>query len=40
MLSYFEMIVHQIPGKDDITIVPIYDVHLGSRECREMVVTM
>lgn len=35
MLSDFEMIVHQIPGKDDITIVPIYDVHLGSRECRE-----
>lgn len=35
MLSDFEMIVHQIPGKDDITIVPIYDVHLGSRECKE-----
>lgn len=35
MLNDFEMIVHQIPGKDDITIVPIYDVHLGSRECRE-----
>ena len=35
MINDFEMIVHQIPGKDDITIVPIYDVHLGSRECRE-----
>lgn len=35
MLSDFEMIVHQIGGKDDTIIIPIYDVHLGSRECRE-----
>ena len=35
MLPDFEMVVHQIPTKQDITIIPIYDVHLGSRECRE-----
>lgn len=33
MLSDFEMIVRQFP--EDITVIPIYDVHLGSRECRE-----
>lgn len=33
MLNDFEMIVHQM--ENDITIVPIYDVHLGSQECRE-----
>lgn len=35
MLPDFEMVVHQIPTEKDITIVPIYDVHLGSRECKE-----
>lgn len=35
MIPDFEMVVHQIPTKQDITIIPIYDVHLGSRECRE-----
>ena len=35
MLSDFDMIVHQISGPESITIVPIFDVHLGSRECRE-----
>lgn len=35
MLPDFEMVVHQIPTEKDITIVPIYDVHLGSRECME-----
>lgn len=35
MLSDFDMIVHQKPGLDSITIVPIFDVHLGSRECKE-----
>ena len=35
MLPDFEMIVHNIPTSEDITIVPIFDVHLGSRECRE-----
>lgn len=33
MLPDFEMIVHQF--KEDITIIPISDVHLGARECRE-----
>lgn len=35
MLPDYEMIVRQIPGKDDATIFPTFDVHLGSRECRE-----
>lgn len=35
MLPDFEMVVHQIPLQEDITIFPIFDVHLGSRECRE-----
>lgn len=35
MLPDFEMVVHQIPTTEDITIVPIFDVHLGSQECRE-----
>lgn len=35
MLPDFEMIVHQISTTQDIRIIPIYDVHLGSRECRE-----
>lgn len=33
MTSDFEMIVHHFD--EDITIIPIADVHLGSRECRE-----
>lgn len=35
MMNDFEMIVHQIPGKEDATIYLVFDVHLGSRECRE-----
>lgn len=35
MLPDFEMVVHQIPTEQPVTIIPIYDVHLGSRECRE-----
>ena len=35
MLPDFEMVVHQIPTTEDITIVPIFDVHLGAQECRE-----
>ena len=35
MLSDFEMIQHQFLGGQDITIIPIYDVHLGSPECME-----
>lgn len=32
MLSDFEMIVHESPSKNDLTIIPISDVHLGARE--------
>lgn len=35
MLPDFEMIVRQFPEREDITIVPIADVHLGARECME-----
>lgn len=35
MLRDFEIITRKFPANDDITIVPIADVHLGSRECRE-----
>ena len=32
MLSDFEMIVHESPTKNDVTIIPISDVHLGAKE--------
>lgn len=35
MLSDFEMIVHEFPTGDDVTIIPIADVHLGAQECME-----
>ena len=35
MLRDFEMIVHKFPDGQDITIIPIADVHLGARECME-----
>lgn len=35
MLPDFEMIQHQFYGGHDITIFPIFDVHLGSPECME-----
>lgn len=35
MLPDFEMIVHQFPAREDITLIPISDVHLGARECME-----
>lgn len=35
MLPDFEMIVHKFPEREDITIIPIADVHLGARECME-----
>lgn len=35
MLRDFEMIVHKFPSGQDITIIPIADVHLGARECME-----
>ena len=35
MLPDFELIQHQFYGGHDITIVPIFDVHLGSPECME-----
>lgn len=35
MLNDFEMIQHQFLGGHDITIIPVFDVHLGSQECME-----
>ena len=35
MLPDFELIQHQFLGGHDITIIPVYDVHLGSQECME-----
>ena len=35
MLPDFEMIIHKFPEREDITIIPIADVHLGARECME-----
>lgn len=35
MLPDFEMIIHHFPSNEDITIIPIADVHLGARECME-----
>ena len=32
MLSDFEIITHTFPGNDDLTIIPISDVHLGAAE--------
>lgn len=34
MLPDFEMIVHKFP-QEDITIIPLYDVHYGAAECME-----
>lgn len=34
MLPDFEMIIHKFPN-EDITIIPIADVHLGAAECME-----
>lgn len=35
LLSDFEMIQHSFYGGHDVTIVPIFDVHLGAEECME-----
>lgn len=35
MLPDYEMIVHQIPAKDDVKLFPVFDVHYGSQECKE-----
>ena len=35
MLPDFEMIIHKFLARQDITIIPIADVHLGARECME-----
>lgn len=35
MLSDFELITYAFPEREDITIIPIADVHLGSKECME-----
>lgn len=32
MLSDFEMIIHESPSKNDLTIIPISDVHIGAKE--------
>lgn len=34
MLPDFKMIVHRFP-REDMTVIPIADVHLGARECME-----
>lgn len=34
MLPDFEMVVHRFP-REDLTVIPIADVHLGSAECME-----
>lgn len=35
MLPDFELITYAFPEREDITIIPIADVHLGSKECME-----
>lgn len=35
MLPDFNLIIHKFPERKDITIIPISDVHLGARECKE-----
>ena len=35
MLPDFELIQHQFHGGQNITIIPIFDVHLGSPECMD-----
>lgn len=35
MIGDFEMIQHSFLGGHDITIIPVFDVHLGSQECME-----
>ncbi len=35
MLPDFELITYKFPEREDITIIPIADVHLGSAECME-----
>ena len=35
ILPDFEMIQHKFPSREDITIIPVADVHLGAKECRE-----
>lgn len=35
MLPDFNMIIHKFPEREDITLIPLADVHLGARECME-----
>lgn len=35
MLSDFELICRKFPDREDITIIPVSDVHLGAKECME-----
>ena len=32
MLKDFEMIIHHFPENEDLTIIPVSDVHLGAAE--------
>lgn len=32
MLKDFEMIIRKFPSREDITIIPVSDVHLGAAE--------
>ena len=35
MLPDFEMVIHTIPTKENITLFTLFDLHFGSRECME-----
>ena len=35
MLNDFDMIAHHIPGNEDVTVIPVADVHFGALEHRE-----
>lgn len=35
-MNYEDMITHQLHGGQDITIIPVCDVHLGAEECMEV----
>ena len=37
MLNDLEIITKKFPGNDDITIIPISDVHLGAKEHKQTI---
>lgn len=39
MLPDFELIQHQFYGGQDISIAPVFDVHLGSPNCMDALIT-